>query len=186
MIVIGIVGRRGAGKDTIALYMKKKFKFESLDFTTNIFAPLLKKQGKAVTRENLIELAMNGRKKYHNGIWAEKLCNIIKNSKKKRFVISGIRFKEEVEIFKKNFNNNFKLIFVRCDARKRYKRLKQRGTKGEKFMTYKEFLKIENSQTEKVINKTMKLADFFIDNNRTKEELYRKIEDTIKAIGLKF
>ena len=96
MIVIGLTGKAGSGKDTVARYMESRFAFRMIDFTRDVLAPILVKRGMEVTRENLIKLAMDGRKKHHNGIWAEKISELIKMSSQDKFVISGVRFPEEL------------------------------------------------------------------------------------------
>ena len=80
MIVIGITGKIGSGKDTAARVLVEKFGFVKLDFTKDVLAPALVKRGLGVTRDNLIELATEGRKKHHNGIWAEKISALIRMS----------------------------------------------------------------------------------------------------------
>jgi dephospho-CoA kinase len=181
-MIIGLTGKRGCGKDTIAKRLGEKYKFVSLDFTKDVLAPLLVNQGKAVTRENLIETAMAGRRKSHNGVWAEKLSIIIKRNSGKDFVISGIRFREEVEVFNNNFLDAFKLVAVVCEDRNRYGRVRKRGTKGEAGLTFKEFMEVEEKDTERVISGTMEVADFAMDNNGTLDDLHGEIDKLVKIL----
>jgi len=81
-MIIGLTGKRGTGKDTVADYLVRRYGYKKLDFTKDVLAPVLRKAGKPVTRDNLIELAMNGRRKAHNGIWAERLAGKIKKKGK--------------------------------------------------------------------------------------------------------
>jgi dephospho-CoA kinase len=183
MIVIGLTGKRGCGKDTVAKYLAEKHNFMMLDFTKDVLSPILEKQGKPVTRDNLIKIAMEGRKKSHNGIWAERLSTLIKKKSRKNFVISGIRFREEVGVFRKNFKNDFRLVAVVCDEKNRYEWVKKRGTKGEANITFKNFMEMEKRETERVIGETMKIADYAIDNNGTLEELHEEIENLMKILN---
>ncbi|NIO19312.1 MAG: hypothetical protein GTN76_00835 [Candidatus Aenigmarchaeota archaeon] len=175
LFVLGITGRRGAGKDTAAEYFSKKYGFRVLTFTDDVLAPMLRSMGKKVTRENLIDLGMDMRETFDSkAVLAAALCERI--GWRGLWAISGVRFPEEVRYFRSNFGNNFRLISVECSAKKRYDRLRRRGTKGEGRMSYQEFMKIEKRPTEKPIDKTMKMAKFRLDNNKTRNDLYRQIE----------
>lgn len=182
MPIIGLTGKRGCGKDTAAKYLLEKYDFKMLDFTKDVLAPILVQQGKPVTRENLIDIAMLGRKKSHNGIWAEKLCANIKQRAGKDFVISGVRFREEVKVFKQDFKDDFKLVAIICDDRLRYARVKKRGTKNEADISFEKFMKTEKKETERVIAGTMKIADFAIDNNRTLDDMYKEVDEVMKIL----
>jgi len=183
LFVFGITGRRGAGKDTTAEYLSKRYGFRVLTFTDNVLAPMLKSMGKEVTRENLINLAMDMRKTFGgNAALVPTLCEIIR--REGLWAVSGVRFPEEVEYFRETYGDAFKLISVKCSAKKRFERLKKRGTKGEGRMTYREFLEVEKRPTEKPIGRVMKMADFSLDNNGTKRELHRQIDDIYEKLKL--
>ena len=64
--VIGITGKRGSGKDTVAEHLESKYGFHVLTYLDHVLAPVLKKEGKEITRENLINLALDMRKKKGN------------------------------------------------------------------------------------------------------------------------
>jgi dephospho-CoA kinase len=182
MMVIGFTGRRGCGKDTAAKHLEGNFGFRMLDFTRDVLAPILEEQGKPVTRDNLIELAMDGRKKAHNGIWAEKLSGIIMKGGGKNYVISGIRFREEVETFRSNFRKGFRLVAIVCDDMVRFERVRKRGTKGEAAMTFEKFMETEKKPTEMAIREAVRMADFVIDNNGTLDELYGELKNLMKIL----
>jgi dephospho-CoA kinase len=181
LFVLGLTGLRSCGKDTVAEYLKKNYDFKVLVFSDDILVPILKKMGKPATRINLIELATEMREKNGTDILAKMLA---KKIKKGFFVISGIRFQEEVEYFRKKFGKRFKLIAIECDARKRYERAVKRAQKGEEKLSFEQFLEYEKLPTEMCINKTMEQADFHIENNGTIKDLYAKIDDLIKRIKI--
>ncbi len=183
MLVIGLTGKRGTGKDTVAEYLARKYRFKVLTYTNDVLAPILKKQGKEILRKNLVELAMSMRKKHGTDILTKMLCDTVKEDG--LYVISGVRFPEEVKHFKKRFGDSFKLIALVCNDKERYKRIKKRGTKGEGSLSFHEFLDMENLPTEAPIKNTMKLADVFVDNNRNFNELYASIDEMIKHFQLK-
>ncbi|RLJ09506.1 MAG: hypothetical protein DRP15_03540 [Candidatus Aenigmatarchaeota archaeon] len=179
-MIIGITGKRLSGKNTIAEYLKLKYGFEVLDFTRHVLAPLLKKEKKPITRENLVELAMNLRSEKGTDILVKMLCDKIKPSK--NYVIAGVRFREEVDYLRKKFGKEFILISVDAKPKIRYQRALQRSDKGEGSLSFNRFFRAERLPTEAVIPQTMKLADFSIENNSTKTELYKKIDSIMNHI----
>jgi dephospho-CoA kinase len=181
-MIIGLTGKRGTGKDTIANYLAEKHGFSTMDFTRDVLAPILQQQGREVTRDNLIDLAMEGRKKAHNGVWAEKLSVLIRTRGPGEYAISGVRFPEEVQAFKRYFGDDFILIAVVCGDRQRYERCKKRGTKGEGDMTFEQYMEREKKPTEAAITKTMQLADYAIDNNGTPEQLFEEVDRIVKLL----
>ncbi len=179
MKLIGLVGQRLCGKNVFADHIRKKYSFSILDFTKDILAPILKKQYKPITRENLIGLAMSLREKYGIDYLARKLCEMMGEEK---YVIAGIRFPEEVIYLKKQFGKDFILIGIECDVRIRYERAKKKKTKEDGNMTYLDFLDKEKLPTENIIPETMKLAKFTVTNEKTKEDLYAKINQLMEKI----
>lgn len=184
-MIIGFTGKRGCGKDTAAERLVSRHGFRALDFTRNVLAPILKGQGREITRDNLINLAMEGRRNAHNGVWAEKLCDVMHVMNRGDFTISGVRFPEEVEAFRKEFGSEFVLVSIVCADRIRYERSMKRGTKGEKDLTFETYMKTEEKPTEKVVSETVALADYAIDNNGTLEELYSEVDEILRLIKRK-
>jgi len=181
-LVLGLTGKRGSGKDTMANHLKSKYGFRVLTYTDDVLAPILKERGLAVTRENLINLALEMRKGEGKHVLTKLICE--KVSRNGFWAISGVRYPEEVAHFKKMFGGSFKLVYVGCDARKRYERVIKRGTKGEGRLTFAQFMEIEGKETEKVINETLKLADFSVGNDGTISEFRRKIDALAKKLGI--
>lgn len=181
LLILGLTGKRGSGKDTVAEYLHDKCGFHVLTYTDDVLGPLLKKQGKEVERNNLIDLALKLREEQGKDILTKMIAE--KVGKEGLWAISGVRYPEEDEYFRKFFGENYRLVNVSCDAEKRYERVVKRGTKGEGGMTLEQFKDIENRETEKVINETVELADFSIENNGSLEELRESIGNIAEKIG---
>ncbi|MCD6591043.1 MAG: AAA family ATPase [Candidatus Aenigmarchaeota archaeon] len=184
LFILGITGKRGAGKDTVADYLKKRYGFRVLNYTEHVLSPILRERNKKITRSNLINLALDLRKKYGNDILTKKIAELIKGYDK--WVISGMRYPEEYYYLKSEFGERFKLIHIECSTQTRYERIKKRGTKGEASISFREFLKIEDAETEKAIDMIIELADLSITNDGTLEELYKKIDRMVaRHFGLR-
>lgn len=180
MLVIAFVGKKCSGKDEGASYLGSKHDFTYLDYTKDVITPILQKQGKEITRDNIIELVGSLRKE--KGI--DVLTAMISEKISGNTAISGLRFKEEAFYMRKRFGSNFKLVKVEAGDKMRWQRCISRGTKGEGKNTFKEFMEREGLPTEKVIPETMELADFSIDNSGTKEEFYMQIDSLLKRLKL--
>lgn len=174
LFVLGITGTRGAGKDTVANYLKRKYGFRVLTYTKDVLGPILKKRGKQIARENLIRLALKLRKEKGKDVLTRMISK--KVGREGFWAISGIRYPEEDRHFRRFFGRNYRLLNVHCLLEKRYRRVKRRGTKGEARMSLEEFKKIERRETEKKIRETVKLADFLVDNNGSRKDLYKAID----------
>lgn len=95
-----------------------------------------------------------------------------------------MRYPEEIDYFKGKFGSAFRLVEITCAAEKRYERVVRRGTKGEGRMTMDEFMAIDERETEKAINDTVKLADTRIGNEDTMNDFYMKIDALVKKLSI--
>lgn len=179
MKVIGLVGQRLSGKNVFSDYARKKYGFTELDFTRHILAPILRKEKKPMMRENLVNLAMSMREKDGTDVLAKIMCDKIMEG---NYVIPGVRFPEEVRIFRKRFREDFVLIGIECDPMIRYQRISRKKTKEDKNMGYEGFLKKETLPTEIVIPKTMRLARFSVKNETSRRDLYSRIDYVMEKI----
>ena len=182
-LVLGITGKRGCGKDTVAHHLREKYGFNVLIYTDHVLAPLLEAQGKQVTRDNLINLATDLRKQDGPAALTEMISERI--TSEGFWCISGVRLPEEVDFLRGFYGQNFKLMNVNCSDEKRYERLKSRGTKGEANITFEQFQETDKKVTEAPINETMKLADFEVDNDKEKKHLNEQLDrimDEIKQV----
>jgi len=171
--VIGLYGKIGSGKDAIAEYLSKKYKFRLLTFSS-VLDDILRGEGREVTRVNEIELAIRMRKEHGNDVLAKKLSDRLEDGV---YVINGFRYPEEVEFFER-YGDDFKLLKADCSRETRYERVKQRGTRGEKSISWDEFLKNDSAKTEILVDSIK--ADYYINNEGTLSELYSQVDDIIK------
>lgn len=178
MIVVAVCGLSNTGKNTIGDVLVR-YGFRPLDYTKDVLAPLLEKEGKDIVRENLSALATSLRKQHGPAILTEILAKKIKKGK---YVITGLRAKEEAEYLRKKFGRNFFLVGVVVDPEIRYRRAVERNIKGEGNLTKKQFLEKDQLPTERLIAETIARADFLIDNNGTEKELEGKVREILRGL----
>jgi len=76
-MLIGLTGKSGSGKDTVADYLKEKgFIYFSL---SDIIREECKKRGKKIERDNLIKIGNELRKKHGPSVLADKTIQKIKD-----------------------------------------------------------------------------------------------------------
>ncbi|MFA6340932.1 MAG: AAA family ATPase [Candidatus Paceibacterota bacterium] len=173
--VIGITGYPASGKDTIADYLAS-----SRDFLTvsggDVLHIEMAKRGIAANRYNIHDFVEGMRKQMGPGYLAEEISKMIVGNS----VISGIRNTKEVEIFKKRFADNFKLIAVGATPEIREKRIAEMNKISDD--TYFDQFKAEEENEKNFdpgsyeIDKVSRMADVVIDNNTTREDLFQKVD----------
>lgn len=175
-MIIGITGKIGSGKDTVAnILMKQGYEHISL---SDFLREDLKRQKKPITRQNLIEHGSNIRKELGAQILAERAYSKIKTT---NCVITSIGRTEEVEFFKEK---NIKIIYVDATQKIRFERIKQRKRENDpqKFTEFKKLEKIESQGKNQTRNldAIKKKADIILTNNTTLTALNKKIKEITK------
>lgn len=185
-MIIGIVGMYASGKDTAAEYLGKKgFIHYSLSDEVRKETRLRKEK---ITRDNLIRIANELREKFGPSILAERVLIKVCQDENKNYVVTSIRNPAEVEALKSK--ENFVLVLVTADIKKRFEWLKSRA-REEDPMTFKDFVnkeKIEQSSDPKKqqLHKVVKEAKIILKNEGTIEELHHKIDQLVADLQKKF
>jgi dephospho-CoA kinase len=183
LLVLGLTGRRGCGKDAMAGYLMEKYGFRVLTYTDHVLAPLLRVMGKGITRDNLIALALDLRAKSGKHILTRMICDLIGPSG--TWAVSGVRYPEEDGYFRQRLGGSFRLVAIASGTRKRFERVKKRATKGEGSMTFGQFMEVEGKETERMIGETLKLADFTVANDGSLEDFHRRIDGLCRKLGIR-
>jgi len=179
-MIIGLTGLYASGKDDAANYLVKiGFIHYSL---SDELREELKKKKVEITRENLISLGNELRKKHGPNILAKKI--IKKLNKNQNYVISSIRNIYEVNELKKL--ENFKLINIESQIEKRLERIIKRNREEDpktiEELREKENIEQSQNENEQQLHKVKEMADISIKNNSTLEELYKNIQSTVNNL----
>ncbi len=181
-LIIGIAGTIGAGKDTAADHLKKKYNFQGFTIG-DLIREEAKELGIEETRDNLQSLSKERTDKFGEDYWIKKAADRTKQMNIDFAIINGIRRPVDVIIPRQAFGDKFKCIFVDADIKIRFERLKarKRFDDPKNIEDFSEQEKREWKQFDYA--KTKELADFVVTNDAGVEELYKKLEELMKKLG---
>lgn len=187
-IVIGIVGEKGGGKETVGNLLIEYLGDISVARvrSSDVLSETLKIWGIPLDRHNLQHLAIV----MNQGYGPETLSGAVKNriltTNTDVVLFDGVRWEADINLvrsFKKHF-----LVYVTADPKIRYERTKKRKEKvGEESATFEQFMEDEKVATEVLIPVFGKDADFKIVNEGSLEdvkiEVKKVVVDMIKRFG---
>lgn len=172
-MIIGVMGRIGAGKDALAEYLKRKG-FKQIAFRDAVVEEA-DKRGLSHTRENLQDVQRECRQRYGEDYFPKKIIEQVEKSRAKRIVITGLRTSTDARTLKEHFGKRVTLVLVDAKPEIRFERMKKRGRLGDP-KTFEEFLDQERRENEHFDSENaFTYADVMIDNSGTLEELHTRI-----------
>jgi len=179
-MIVGLTGKNSAGKGEVAKYLQKKgFVYYSL---SDVIREEATKRGVEHSRDNLINLGNELRKKYGAEYLAKQINKKIFSSRKNFFIIDSIRSPYEVKELMKN--KGFILIGIEAPIELRFKRLLKRNRLGD-AKTLEEFKKQEQREnlknsTNQQLDETFKSASKVILNDGSLKDLHEKIDKLLE------
>jgi len=180
-LVIGFAGKLGSGKKICTEYFKEKCSGEKVVMSA-IITDTLKSFFLPLTRENIAWLAMESRSHFGDDYLAKAMAEKIENLSSNVVIVDGIRRVSEVKFFKEKYGNDFVLAAVKCSDDIRLRRVGMREKEEKKGKDPLEgevskFLEREKSlPTEAEISLVEEMADFAVDNSRSRDELYHSLD----------
>ncbi len=170
--LIGLTGTNGAGKGEAAAFFKSKG-FESYSLS-DIIREELKKRGTPVTRNNLIRIGNELRRRFGAAVLARRVMERIKD----KAVIDSIRNIREVECFRQY--KGFILLAIDAPAEIRFQRVRKRG-RDESAGTFQKFLaketeEMSRDEARQQLQECMAMADFLVINDETLKDFRKKLE----------
>src|SRR3989344_757822 len=181
-MIIGLTGKNAAGKGEAAAYLKKKgVEYHSL---SDVLREEAAKRNIEHTRDNLISLGNQLRKKFGANYLAKKINQKIQSSHVEDFVVDSIRSPFEIEELRKN--KDFVLVAIEAPAELRFERLLKRGRLGdaatlEEFKIQEEKENLNNPPGQQ-LDKCVSMADRKIANDGQLEHLHQKIAKLIMNV----
>ncbi len=183
MIVLGLVGEKGSGKQTFADFLKKEAKGKKIVHMrfSDILKETLELWSLELTRANYQQVSIAFNKTFGNGTLSKALYNRVMKQPADIVILDGVRWLSDEELIN-SFPQKF-LIYITADAKTRWERLKLRGEKaGEANASLEQFMAEEKVKTETLIPKIGKRADIKIDNNGTFENLKTEVKSFVAKL----
>lgn len=181
-MIIGLTGKNGSGKGTVAeLLVKRGYEYHSL---SDVIRVEIRKLGQDVTRERMIETGRRLRNEGGPGALAELVLKELKPGV--RYIVDSVRNPGEVDVLKRR--EDFVLIDVEADREVRFRRCLARAREGDP-VTISEFIRLEEAelksadQAAQQLEDTAARADAVIRNDSTLEDLEARLEALLKRFG---
>lgn len=180
--IIVLVGMPGAGKSICVDYLKNKKNWPSVYFG-GITLDEIKKQGLEVNPDNEKRTREGLRKKFGNGVYAERIISkidVMFNEGEEVVIADGLYSWTEYKIFKEKYGNNAVIIAIASPRHLRHARLARRPERplNEEQVSSREYAEIENIEKGGPIAN----ADFTITNDRSTEDLTKSLENILAQI----
>ncbi len=183
MIIIGVTGQPGSGKDTVADYIGTKG-FRTIS-GGDVIREKMREIGLTTDRATMYEFIKKRREQYGNAYPSEEIIEKITADT----VVAGFRNRDEVKFFRTKLGENYFLIAVEASLETRYERAKQRNRIGDDI-TLEQF-RIEEQQERATdsgsheVDAVVAIADVTIQNDGTLEELHEKVDEVLARITKK-
>jgi dephospho-CoA kinase len=175
-IIIGLTGMNAAGKTTVIEYLKEKG-FETMSLS-DMIREELKSRDISETRDSLIDMGNELRKKHGPTALADLAAGKISGQAFDRWAIDSIRNPGEVQALRKL--PGFFLMGITAPVEMRFERTKGRGRKEgaetlEQFKAQeqKEMSADEHSQQ---LHTCLKMANLILANTESIQALHQKID----------
>ena len=183
MIIVGVTGLSGSGKDTVAEYLQAKG-FMAASLSDRIREECTKREW-PLNRDTLTRVGNELRENFGLSVLAKRSLEMIKNSGQDKFVLTSIRHPAEVEFLRSQ--GGFFLLMVSVPIEIRFERIKGLHRIGDEELTLEKFKEQEarelaGSASQQQLLKVMELSDFKIDNSGSLEETQKQVEEVLEKI----
>ncbi len=170
-IVIGLSGETGAGKTTVAEYLRFKYGLKYFRYS-EIIAQKYKIEDKKALQRIGAKIAQD--EKLQRELTSYMISKMDSDS---GYVIDGLRHAEDYDELRKHFGKDFVFIYIDC-------KYKMRCTRYQKLnynqVTAEEFRNINDHIAESEIVFLQMRADYCVDNNSSFKGLWNQIDNIVK------
>ncbi len=192
MIIYGLSGTNGSGKDTVAKVLAEKHGYLNAS-ATEMFLEELTKRGWPLDREHKAKLSAEWRREHGMGVIVDKAIAMFNKepNQYKGIVVGSLRHPGEAD---RVHELGGQMIWVDADPKVRYDRIQsnlaeRQGTHAESNKTFEEFLAEEQREMHPVgdaatlnMSAVKERADIFLMNDSDDIEAFKN--EAEKALGL--
>lgn len=170
-IIIGLSGETGAGKTTVAEYLRFKYGLKYFRYSQ-----VIEQKYNVSNKEELqrIGAQIAQDEQEQRALTRYMIKNMDPNSS---YVIDGMRHMEDYDEMKDAFGEDFVFIYLECRYLNRYKRYNKLHFN---CISEEQFKAINNHKSETDIVMLQLRSDYRINNNNSFKELRESIEEVIK------
>lgn len=183
MVIFGLGGTNGSGKDTVAQMLAERHGFLNAS-ATEMFLVELKKRGLPIDREHKAKLSAEWRREHGMGVIVDKAVEMFnKNpSQYKGIIVGSLRHPGEAD---RVHELGGKQIWVDADPKVRYERIQKNlnersGTHDEEGKTFEDFLAEEQREMTPIgdaatlnMSAVRERSDIFLENNSNSIEDFK-------------
>jgi dephospho-CoA kinase len=180
-MLIGICGKIGSGKDSLADILLDNFSFEEQIRFSDPLTEFMNGIGLQLNRENYQKVGFYLRSIFGREILVETIIRRIKDKTDKNIVVNGIRYQIEFDAIKILGGI---IIGIIADDEIRFKRVNERKRFG-KEISREEFQRYEKGETEIHIEELLKNTDYTISNNESLKDLEKNIAKLLEKNDFK-
>ncbi|HYK91074.1 MAG TPA: deaminase [Acidobacteriota bacterium] len=184
-MIIGLTGRNASGKTEVAQYLGVRgFEYHSL---SDEIRDEIRRRGREITREILIEVGNELRAAHGAGVLAERILKRLGHDR--NYVVDSIRNPTEVEVLRRR--QDFTLLAVQADPSVRFERSKLRGREGA-ARTLDQFIAEEAKElsssdpTTQQLIATQNLSDIVVQNDGSITDLHRRLDEILPRLMSNF
>ena len=180
MKIFGLCGHPASGKDTVAdFFVAHGYTHIS---TGDLLRAEMRKAGIPVDRAHMSEFAAKNKKERGYGYLAELAVAAITSGNGAAFdkaVVSGLCAGLEIDMLRKGFGSDFKLLAIDAPLETRYERARKRNRPGDdiSFETFKAQEERERASVSgaQEVDEVISMADVNIDNSGSIESLHAQL-----------
>lgn len=168
-----ICGRSWSGKWIIARYLHERHGAHLYRFSHPLHA-ILADMDIPNTRDHLAKLSRSLRENFSEGIMGYGARTFIEKHPRELIILEWVRRIHALEGWRELIDG---IIWIEASPDNRYARIVARGEKSwEHLLTREDFDREEKLESEETLSWLRNIANTVIENNGTKEELFKKIE----------
>lgn len=180
-LIIGFTGEAGSGKDAASHYLEETYGAKSFGFSS-ILRDLIHRIYLPEERETMAKLSLSLREAFGQDLFGRVIAEDIRRDKQALIVLTGIRRDEDMVGIKND--PDFRLVYIEAPAELRYERVRMRGQNdNDATMTYEEFLRDSELETERTIRGLKSQAHQVIENTGDREEFYHILDTLLHDLG---
>lgn len=182
-LVIGLIGEKGAGKETLCTLFKELGPDKSIVkiSSSTLLAKSLDMWDLPKTRNNLQQLAILLEESFGKGVVANAGKKLIEQSREDIILFDSVRWQSQFDMIR-SFPNSL-IIYITASPEVRFERTKLRQEKvGENEITLEKFIEEEQIDTETMIPSLGQKADIKIENNGSIQDLKMTLSKLIDQL----